>query len=115
MANATGGDTKPLALTSKHRIKKMRGSIRSQPGYRSSSTPDELRYGSRLSHLAEGINGFRLRVIDFENGKQLCDLEQVADTFGQVGQLNGTAGVMRGRVKGHQSTQTTGIDIVHLS
>src|SRR5580700_8409473 len=128
MASATGGDTKPLALTNRQRRKMTRGSIREETAVTESVALSIMRCGSYsvdprrrsysaahtspiilrrsragLGRLAEGFDGLRFRVIDVENREQLGDLQDIAHTLGQIRQFDRSACVLRRDAQSYES------------
>ena len=56
------------------------------------------------SSLPERLDRFFFAVIDLKHGKQLRELQQVADSLGQSRQLHGSPRILRGCVQCHECT-----------
>ena len=61
--------------------------------------------------VCETVNGFRFILVDIEDGQQLCAGHQVAESFGQMNQLNLPAVLNDGNGCGNKFTKTIGVDV----
>src|SRR5439155_16408634 len=62
----------------------------------------------------ERLDRFFLAIIDLEHGEQFCNLQQVANTLCQSGQLNGSAAVSRRDEQRDQRSQAAAINVGHI-
>ena len=69
----------------------------------------------RRCSLTERLNCLLFTVIDLENGEQFGDLQQVADSLGQVSQLDRTASIVGRGIQRHQSPEPAAVNEVHTT
>ena len=73
--------------------------------------PIDTSSGLGCRALAERLDCFFLAVIYLKNGEQFCDLQEVAYSLSQSGQLDCAAAVSRGDVQRDQRTQAAAINV----
>src|SRR5581483_9298770 len=72
---------------------------------------DLLREPLSHSSLSIGANGLVLVFENFEDGKQLCNLQQLTYTVGQPGQFNAAAGAAGRSIKPNQRPQAAAVNV----